>query len=98
MRFNPNFFLILQPEIYKKIIMGNSCDVESRPKSFREFIKSRKLLYSLIGIILGVSAGFLYYYFIGCSSGSCAITSNPYSSMLFGGFIGLFITNRPCGC
>lgn len=39
------------------------------------------------GIVLGAIAGFLYYYFIGCTSGSCAITSNPLNSTLY--FAGL---------
>jgi len=33
--------------------------------------------------------GFAYYYFIGCNSGSCAITSNPYISTVYGAFLGL---------
>ena len=28
--------------------------------------------------LLGMAAGYAYYYFIGCASGSCALTSNPY--------------------
>ncbi len=27
---------------------------------------------------LGGVAGYAYYYFIGCASGSCALSSNPY--------------------
>ncbi len=27
---------------------------------------------------LGGIAGYAYYYFIGCASGSCALSSNPY--------------------
>lgn len=46
----------------------------------------------IFGIVLGAVAGYAYYYFIGCSSGSCAITSNPVNStlygMLFGGILG----------
>lgn len=35
--------------------------------------------------------GFLYYIFIGCKSGFCAITSNPFISTGYGGLIGAFI-------
>nr|WP_321427013.1 hypothetical protein [uncultured Acetobacteroides sp.] len=35
--------------------------------------------------------GFLYWRFIGCSSGSCPITSNPYMSMFWFGLIGLLL-------
>ncbi|MFT3738888.1 MAG: DUF6132 family protein [Breznakibacter sp.] len=42
-----------------------------------------------LSVIVGVGLGFAYYYFIGCNSGSCPITSNPYKSMLWGGLLGV---------
>ncbi len=42
----------------------------------------------LIGIVIGAIGGFSYYYFIGCSSGSCPITSNPYLMTIYGVFFG----------
>ena len=43
----------------------------------------------LSGLGVGAVLGFLYYYYIGCASGSCAITSNPYISTAYGAMIGL---------
>ncbi|MCE2711502.1 MAG: DUF6132 family protein [Cryomorphaceae bacterium] len=43
---------------------------------------------TLVGILLGLTGGYLYYYFIGCSSGSCAITSRPLNSSLYGAIMG----------
>lgn len=40
------------------------------------------------GIFLGGLGGFLYYYFIGCQSGTCPITSNPYVSVIYGTLFG----------
>jgi hypothetical protein len=40
--------------------------------------------YTVIGAFLGAIGGYLYYYFIGCSSGTCAITSKPLNSTLYG--------------
>ena len=37
-----------------------------------------------ISIILGGFIGYLYYYFVGCYSGTCAITSNPVNSVIYG--------------
>lgn len=37
-----------------------------------------------IGIIVGAIAGFLYYFYVGCASGTCAITSKPFNSTLYG--------------
>jgi hypothetical protein len=42
----------------------------------------------LIGITLGAIGGYAYYYFIGCNSGQCAITSSPVNSTLYGMVLG----------
>ncbi|MBN1952121.1 MAG: hypothetical protein JW801_13045 [Bacteroidales bacterium] len=39
----------------------------------------------------GLLGGYLYWHFIGCSSGSCAITSNWHTSTLIGGLMGYLI-------
>ena len=43
----------------------------------------------ILPVIAGAALGFAYYYFIGCNSGTCAITSNPYISTAYGALIGL---------
>ena len=45
----------------------------------------------IILAIVGVIGGFLYYRFVGCASGACPITSNPYISTVYGGVIGLLL-------
>ena len=42
----------------------------------------------MTGIIAGAIAGYLYWKFVGCSSGSCAITSKPLNSSLYGALMG----------
>jgi len=42
----------------------------------------------IIGTILGGISGYLYWNYIGCSTGSCAITSVWYKSTLYGMFMG----------
>lgn len=61
-----------------------------------QFFKSRKFWQPALGVVVGGILGYLYYYYIGCTSGVCAITSSPYSSVLMGGLFGLLITNSPC--
>jgi phage shock protein E len=39
-------------------------------------------------ILLGGTAGYLYYHYIGCVSGHCPITSNPYISTIYGSIVG----------
>jgi hypothetical protein len=46
----------------------------------------------LIGILIGGLAGFAYYYFIGCQSGTCPITSNWHISTVYGAAMGLVAT------
>lgn len=45
----------------------------------------------LIGIAFGAVAGFLYWKLIGCSSGTCAITSKPFNSSLYGALMGFLV-------
>jgi len=40
-------------------------------------------------VLLGAVLGYSYYYFIGCNTGTCPITSNPWISTMYGGLIGL---------
>lgn len=48
-----------------------------------------KRLISIISVgLLGAAAGYAYYYFIGCANGTCAITSNPVNSSLYGSLMG----------
>jgi hypothetical protein len=43
-------------------------------------------------IALGAFGGFLYYTYIGCNSNSCAITSDPYISTVYGAVMGSVFT------
>lgn len=42
----------------------------------------------VLGVVVGAAIGFLYWKFIGCTSGTCAITSKPLNSTLYGGLLG----------
>lgn len=45
----------------------------------------------VIGALVGALGGYIYYIEVGCNSGSCAITSNPYLSMLWGAALGYLV-------
>lgn len=51
----------------------------------------QKYRLSIAGLILGGIAGYAYYYFIGCSSGQCAITLKPINSTLYGMVMGYLL-------
>ena len=40
-------------------------------------------------VLIGMFIGYGYYFFIGCNTGSCAITSDPIKSTLYGGLFGM---------
>jgi hypothetical protein len=42
----------------------------------------------IAGGAAGAAGGYLYWYFIGCNSGTCAITSSPLNSTLYGIVLG----------
>ena len=46
-----------------------------------------------IGIVVGAIAGYVYYFYIGCASGTCAITSKPINSTLYGAAMGGLLFN-----
>ncbi len=54
-------------------------------------IKTWKFWRPIVGASIGALVGFAYYYFIGCSTNSCPITSNPYSSIVIGALAGFII-------
>lgn len=45
----------------------------------------------IAGITMGALGGYLYYYYVGCVSGTCPITSNPYRMMIYGAIIGYLL-------
>lgn len=46
-----------------------------------------------IGVVVGLVAGYAYYHFVGCISGTCSITSKPLNSTLYGGLMGGLVFN-----
>lgn len=60
-------------------------------------ITRRSFLFPFAGVLLGFAGGFLYYHFIGCQNGTCAITSNPWLSMLWGAAVGYLIADMFSG-
>ena len=62
----------------------------------REFllqtITQKQWIKRLIFAVGGASAGFAYYYYIGCNSGTCPISSNPYISTAYGAVVGIIVS------
>ena len=52
----------------------------------------KKVAKIVLPVVLGMLGGFLYYTYIGCN-GSCAITSSPVNSTVYGALVGLILTD-----
>jgi len=48
----------------------------------------KKNWYYVAGGIIGGIGGFLYWRYVGCSTGTCPITSSPVMSTLWGALLG----------
>jgi hypothetical protein len=59
--------------------------------NINSWIKNNKL--TLIGIFIGAIAGYLYWQQVGCSSGTCLITSKWTNSTAYGAMMGGLVSN-----
>ncbi|MFZ4591833.1 MAG: hypothetical protein ACOYN6_12600 [Ignavibacteria bacterium] len=48
----------------------------------------KKYILTIILTVIGLIGGFMYWKFIGCASGTCAIKSNMLLMTVYGGLIG----------
>jgi len=47
--------------------------------------------FEIIASIIGAVLGYIYYAKVGCVTGSCAITSSPINSTLYGAVLGYLL-------
>ncbi|MCF6333365.1 MAG: DUF6132 family protein [Draconibacterium sp.] len=55
----------------------------------KNFFRNKKL--QIVFILLGAVGGFLYWEFVGCTSGTCLIKSVWYWSTLWGAAVGYLV-------
>jgi hypothetical protein len=48
----------------------------------------KRIILLSVGLVIGAGAGYLYWFYIGCNSGTCAITSKASNSSLYGMVMG----------
>jgi hypothetical protein len=73
--------------------MENKENKESEKKSTTQRIKDSFQPKHIIGLAIGGIGGFLYYYFVGCQSGTCALKSNPFYNFVLGLLLGYLIAD-----
>ncbi len=52
----------------------------------KTFLNTYKL--AILGVIIGAVAGYFYWKYVGCITGTCPITSSPFKMPLFGAIMG----------
>lgn len=57
----------------------------------------KNILLPVLGAVVGGIAGYLYYFYIGCQSGACPLTSQPLPVTLYGAFTGGLLFNAFTG-
>jgi Family of unknown function (DUF6132) len=56
-------------------------------------MNKKVIIITSVGVVVGAIAGYAYYHFVGCASGTCAITSKPLNSTLYGSLMGGLLFN-----
>jgi TPP-dependent indolepyruvate ferredoxin oxidoreductase alpha subunit len=49
-----------------------------------------------IGAVIGGALGFTYYKIVGCATGACPLTSNPFVTTIYGTCVGGLIASAFC--
>jgi len=52
------------------------------------------MLHTLLSVAAGCVLGYGYHRLVGCRTGACPITANPYVSTVYGGLMGLLASGR----
>ncbi len=72
----------------------HSSNGEPAKKSLRVLLKPQAFMLAVaLFSLAGVAGGYVYYLLVGCKTGTCAITSNPYLSMIWGGVMGYLLSD-----
>ncbi len=64
----------------------------NRPRVKTAAARRRRLkggtMWILIGLVAGAALGYGYYRLVGCATGTCPITSNPWIATVYGSLVG----------
>ena len=52
------------------------------------------MLRTALFVLIGGVIGFGYHRLVGCRTGACLITANPYASTIYGAVMGFLVSNR----
>lgn len=64
----------------------NNSIIEMLRENMKIWLKQYGLL--ALGLLAGAAGGYLYWRYVGCSTGSCPIAASPWGSTVWGAAIG----------
>ena len=76
---------------FKKIVVYAE---NSKFKLLWQKLAKNKYYRALFGAIIGAVIGLLYWNFIGCTGGTCPLTSDPYTTVILFTFLGIMFTRK----
>jgi hypothetical protein len=55
--------------------------------------KMNPLVKSVVGALVGAAVGYAMYRLVGCKTGACPLTANPWVAMAIWGLLGLMVSS-----
>jgi hypothetical protein len=83
-----NTYLHIYVLLYLHWISNTNTHIMTEDTTKEKISWKKRILRISIGLSAGALLGYAYYYFIGCNTGSCPITSNPWNSVFYGMLLG----------
>jgi hypothetical protein len=71
-------------------------ELEPEEKGFKGWIKSKQVKKTIIAMLIGAMAGFVYFYLTEGREMEVVPTGDIVQNIVFGAFLGFFVTNSPC--
>jgi len=71
-------------------------EIEPEKQGFSDWVKSTQVKKTLVAILIGAVAGFVYYYFSEGKNLDVMSSGDIFQNVFFGAFLGFFVTNSPC--
>jgi len=71
-------------------------EIEPEEKGFKGWLKSKHVKKTMIAMLIGAVAGFVYFYLTQGQEMEAIPTGDIIQNVIFGAFLGFFVTNSPC--
>lgn len=109
MVFRDGILLFSQPGMFPRASSGSPNQRGSRPRHGRDSTRARNgdrwhrvsdgggrtvMLRAFVSVCSGALLGFAYHRLVGCRTGACPLTANPYISTLWGAMLGYLVAGR----